>query len=431
MFLAQRYALRLKPAQEALLRRWSGGARWLWNQALACQHERYAQGLPYANYIEMAKWLTEWRHAPATAWLSENPVHVQQSVLKRLDEAYRRFFARCKEAKAPASSGATRKRRNKVGPPRFKRRGQEPGLRFPDKAQIHYDAANGRLKLSKIGFVRLRHSKVVPGAIANAALTREGNKWFVSVQYSVPDVTPLGLPPEAGADAGVKVLCTMSNGVMHAALNALKKQAGRIKHQQRAVSRKTKGSKNRRKAVNRLGALHRQAARQRKDWLHKLSTLLANTYSTIAIEDLHVASMSASARGTVEAPGKNVKAKAGLNRSILDQSWAMFWGFLDYKLRAKGGELIRVNPAFTSQRCYVCDHTEKANRPTQSQFRCVACGHTDHADVNAAKNILAAGHAVWLTRKGQSLPVEGMSDVAELLGPQFSMKQELSQTRPC
>jgi len=105
--------------------------------------------------------------------------------------------------------------------------------------------------------------------------------------------------------------------------------------------------------------------------------------------------MSASARGSAQRPGRNVRQKAGLNRGILDAAWGEFRRQLEYKLAARGGQVLSVNPAYTSRTCRVCGHEAAENRKSQALFACVACGHTEHADVNAAKNILAAGHAVW------------------------------------
>jgi putative transposase len=114
---AFRYQLRSHSAQEAKLRRYAGMCRWIWNKALEEQRARHVRGDSYANYVAMAKWLTAWRIAPQTCWLAEGPIHPQQQVLKRLDEAYRRFFAKT------------------GGFPKFKRYGQEPGIRFPDAKQ--------------------------------------------------------------------------------------------------------------------------------------------------------------------------------------------------------------------------------------------------------------------------------------------------------
>ena len=103
--------------------------------------------------------------------------------------------------------------------------------------------------------------------------------------------------------------------------------------------------------------------------------------------------MTRSARGTRETPGRNVRQKSGLNRSILSQGWGTFLSFLEDKLTGRGGRLIRVDPRNTSRTCSDCGHVSAENRPDQATFRCVSCGHANHADVNAAKNILRAGHA--------------------------------------
>lgn len=376
-----RFKLRRKPAHERAFRRISGGLRWVWNHAIAEQKARYAKGEPYANYVAMAKWLTYWRNDSATAWLAEGPIHPQQQVLKRLDEAYKRFFKKA------------------GGYPKFAKRGQEHGIRFPDPKQFELDQVNGRIKLPKLGWVRLRQSKPVLGKPKNISIRREGSSWYCSIQVEIAEVArSLDLAPSIGLDMGIANFFTLSNGKKEPTLAALAAQERRLKRYQRSVSRKVKGSCNRKKAIERLGRLHRRIARQRSDWLHKLSSLLVNSHPVIAIEDLKVASMSASARGTVDAPGKNVRQKAGLNKSILDASWSEFRRQLEYKAAWAGGEVIAVPAAYTSQSCSCCGHIDRGNRKTQAQFKCMACGHAEHADVNAAKNILAAGHAVWSER---------------------------------
>jgi len=375
---AYRFQLRARPSGQAQLRRMAGGLRWVWNQALGEQRARHARGEKYASYVDMAKWLTAWRNEPATAWLAEGPVHPQQQVLRRLDEAYRRFFSKA------------------GGFPSFRRRGEEPGIRFPDPKQFTLDATNGRIKLPKLSWVRLRISKPVDGALRNVSITRQGSKWFASIQVESAEIVPaLGVAPTLGIDLGLSTFAATSDGILVAPLKALAKQQVRLKRYQRSVSRKMKGSANRKKAVAKLGNLHRRIAHQRSDWLHKLTTGLANAHPVIALEDLRIKNMSASAAGTVEAPGKNVAAKAGLNRGILDAAWGEFTRQLNYKVQWRGGQVILVNPAYTSRTCRCCGHEAAENRKTQSVFSCVACGHTENADIHAAKNILAAGHAVW------------------------------------
>lgn len=305
-------------------------------------------------------------------------MHPQQQVLRRLDEAYRRFFA-------------------KVGGfPAFKRHGQEPGIRFPDPKQFELDSINGRIKLPKLGWVRLRMSQPVEGQLRNVSLGKEGGKWFASIQVQTGETVPaLRLAPTLGIDRGLALFVATSDGLQIEPLKALALKQKRLKRYQRSVSRKVKGSANRRKAIAKLGALHRKIANQRGDWLHQLTTKLANQHAVIALEDLKVKNMSASAKGTVEAPGKNVRQKAGLNRGILDAAWGEFARQLTYKVEWRGGQVILVNPAYTSRTCRLCRHECAENRKSQSLFACVACGHTENADVHAAKNILAAGYAAW------------------------------------
>lgn len=371
------FVLRAQPAAERMLSRWAGQLRWIWNRALAEQKARHARGEKYASYVDMAKWLTEWRHAPDSLWLAEGPSQPQQHVLKRLDEAYQRFFKRA------------------GGFPRFKKHGDEAGIRFPAAKQIVLDQVNGRLKLPKIGWLRLRQSRAVKGEIRNATVTREGSRWFVSIQTRTPACLPAaGLVPTLGIDLGVTAFAATSEDQIIEPLNALKKQAQRLRRYQRAVARKVKGSCNRKKAVKRLGALHRRIARQRSDWLHQITSQMANEHAVIAIEDLRIMNMTASARGTAAKPGKRVKQKSGLNKSILDQGWGELKRQLGYKLAAVGGELIAVNPAYSSRTCRMCDHESADNRKTQALFACVACCHTEHADLHAAKVILQRAKAV-------------------------------------
>jgi putative transposase len=292
---AFRFQLRLGGAQSRELQRWASGLRWVWNQALAEQRARHARNEPYAGHAQMCKWLTAWRQAPGTAWLASGPVHTQQQVLRRLDESYKRFF-----------EAVRRSDTRRVKPPRFKRRGEEPGMRFPDAKQFKLDQANGRICLPKLGWLRLRQSRPVTGELRNVSLSREGAAWFCAIQTLGSDVAPAGLAPSLGIDLGLAQFATLSTGQAFSPLEAMAEQQRRLRRYQKSVSRKKKGSCNRRKAVARLGNLHRRIARQRADWLHELSTTLVASHPVIAIEDLRVAAMSASARGTAERPGKNL-----------------------------------------------------------------------------------------------------------------------------
>lgn len=349
MLKAFRFALRAKPAQERQLRRYVGACRWAWNAALAEQQARQERREKYAGFAQMCKWLTSWRNAPWTKPSS-------------------------------ASSGT---RRRELG-----RRGLDP--------------VNARVLLPRLGWLRLRQSREVQGELRNPTVTRQGNRWFVSIQTRSTTVLPAaGVEPTLGVDLGIAAFAATSEGASIAPLNPLKRQQRRLRRYQRAVARKKNGGRNRKTAVRRLAALHRRIACRRNDWLHKLTTELADAHPVIAIEDLRMAAMSATAEGTAAKPGKNVRGKAGLNKAILDQGWGQFTRLLEYKVAARGGELGKVNPAYSSRTCRVCGHRSADNRKSQALFFCVACGHAEHADVHASKNILTAGRAAWAVRTAE------------------------------
>jgi len=168
----------------------------------------------------------------------------------------------------------------------------------------------------------------------------------------------------------------------------LERELTKLRKRAKQLSRKKKGSKNRFKAKQKLAKINLHIANKRKDFLHKLS-LQYSENQTVVVEDLKIKNMTKSAKGTTETPGKNVKQKAGLNRVITQQSWGMFFEMLEYKLKANGGKLIKVDPKFTSQTCPKCKHISKENRLSQSKFVCQKCSYTNNADIVGALNILA------------------------------------------
>ena len=188
---------------------------------------------------------------------------------------------------------------------------------------------------------------------------------------------------------GVKRFLTLSDGSFIESLEArLKSISNKIVHLQRRIKHKIKGSNNIKKAYLKLVLLHKRKADIRNDFLHQVSTLLVKNHDVIVIEDLKVSNMSKSAKGSIANPGTKVKVKSGLNRSILNEAWHKFFTYLEYKLKLKGGILIKVNPQHTSQTCIKCGHISKDNRKEQERFKCVKCGYEAHADHNAAQNIL-------------------------------------------
>lgn len=357
------------------MRRFAGACRFVFNRALARQNENHEAGNKYIPYGKMASWLVEWKNATETQWLKDAQSQPLQQSLKDLERAYKNFF------------------RKRAAFPRFKKRGQNDVFRYPQGVKL--DQENSRIFLPKLGWMRYRNSRQVTGVVKNVTVSQSCGKWYISIQTESEVSTPVH--PSAsmvGLDAGVAKLATLSDGTVFEPVNSFQKNQKTLARLQRQLSRKVKFSNNWQKQKRKIQRLHSCIANIRRDYLHKVTTTVSKNHAMIVIEDLKVSNMSKSAAGTVSQPGRNVRAKSGLNRSILDQGWYEMRRQLEYKQLWRGGQVLAVPPAYTSQRCACCGHTAKENRLSQSKFRCQVCGYTANADVNGARNILAAGHAV-------------------------------------
>ena len=229
----------------------------------------------------------------------------------------------------------------------------------------------------------------------NVTVSASCGKWFVSIQTErdVEQLMP-SATSAIGIDVGIARLATLSDGTFLAPLNSFRKHEARLARYQRAMSRKVKFSNNWRKANHRVQRIHARISDARRDYLHKATTSISKNHAMVCLVDLQVRNMVRSARGNAEKPGRSVRAKSGLNKSILDQGWAEFRRQLDYKLQWNGGWLVAVPPHNTSRTCPDCGHVAAANRTSQARFKCVACGYANHADLVGAMNILARGHRV-------------------------------------
>lgn len=371
---AFKYELMADGAQELSMRQFAGACRFVYNKALALQQSNHKAGEKFIGYVPMAKMLTVWRNGAETPWLKDAPVHPLQHALKDLERAYKNFFV------------------GQASFPRFKRKGSGESFRYPDPKQIKLDQANARIFLPKLGWMRLRLSRPVLGEVRNVTVSQRAGKWFVSIQTQREVDVPVSASRSAvGVDVGIARFATLSDGTFLAPLNSFKRHQQRLDRYQRRMARKVKGSCNWKKARAKVQRVHRDIANARLDFLHKASTEMANRHALVCIEDLVVKNMSRSAKGTAQQPGKNVRQKAGLNRSILDQGWGEFRRQLEYKLQWCGGMLISVPAHHTSQTCPDCGHVACDNRKTQSLFLCMACGHTQNADHAAAINVLERG----------------------------------------
>lgn len=372
---AYKYELRPDGQQERQMRRFAGSCRFVFNKALALQKERYEQGEKKLGYAGLCKLLTEWRNSSETAWLADAPVHPLQQTLKDLERAYSNFFAK------------------RADFPRFKKKGQSDSFRYPDPKQVKLDQTNSRVFLPKLGWLRYRNSREVLGAVKNITVSQSCGKWFVSIQTEREVEQPLPQGGAVGIDMGITRFATLSDGTCYAPLNSFKRHETALRRAQQSMSRKTKFSNNWKKAKARVQRIHSRIGNARRDYLHNATTTISQNHAMVCIEDLQLRNMSKSAAGTTEKPGKKVRAKSGLNKSILDQGWFEFRRQLDYKLAWSGGYLIVVPPQNTSRTCPACGHVSAENRTRQAKFACVECGFEENADLVGAINILRAGHA--------------------------------------
>lgn len=372
---AFKYELKPNTQQQRDMRRFAGSCRFVFNKALALQNERYVRGEKKLGYAGLCKQLTELRNRPDTAWLAGAPVHPLQQSLKDLERAYTNFFAK------------------RADFPRFKKKGQCDSFRYPDPKQMKLDQANNRIFLPKLGWLRYRNSRDVLGELKNVTVSCKNGKWFISIQTEREVEQPVGQGDAVGIDMGITRFATLSDGTFYAPLSSFKRHEQALRKSQQAMSRKKKFSNHWKKAKARVQCIHARIANARLDFLHKTSSTISKNHARVCIEDLQVQNMSRSAAGTIATPGKNVRAKSGLNKAILDQGWSEFRRQLAYKLAWNGGQVIAVPPQNTSRTCPSCGHIAKANRPSQARFECVACDFREHADVVGAINVLRAGHA--------------------------------------
>lgn len=393
MLIRQGFKFELRPdgEQRRKMIRFAGACRFVFNHALALQRERHARGEKKLGYAELCKVLVEWKSDPQTAWLPETHSQLLQQALKDLERAYSNFFAK------------------RAAFPRFKKKGLGDSFRFPQGYKL--DQCNSRIFLPKIGWLRYRNSRDVMGNVKNVTVVQSAGKWFVSIQTE-REVEEPGHPSTStiGIDVGVACFAAFSDGAMVEPLNSFKKHQARLRRYQRAMARKQKFSQNWKKAKATVQKIHARISNCRRDFLHKTSTTISKNHATVFVENLQVKHLSKSAAGTTDNPGRNVKAKSGLNRSILDQAWGEFRRQLDYKLDWLGGRLTAVPPQNTSRTCPECDHVSADNRKTQARFACVNCGFEGHADVVAAINILERGLSLLacgeLAQSGHSMKQE-------------------------
>lgn len=427
---AFKFCLDPSPSQREALSRHAGAARWAFNHALAAKvaaHEEWRTqvaalvetGVEEPDARKRVKIKTPTKPAIQKAWNAakgdsrkdvdgcspwwhEVNTYAFQSAFIDADVAWKNWL----------DSLSGRRAGRRVGYPRFKKKG-----RARDSFRLHHDvkkptirlATYRRLRLPRIGEVRLHDSGKRLGrlvergqaVVQSVTVSRAGDRWYASVLCKVQQQLPerptrrQAAAGTVGVDAGVKVLAALSKPLPDGRVlienpRHVRAAEKRLAKAQRALSRTQKGSARREKARRRVARLHHQVAERRAGTLHQLTKQLATGFATVAVEDLNVAGMTRSSRGTVEAPGKRVRQKAGLNRAILDVSPAELRRQLAYKTCWYGSKLAVLDRWFPSSKtCSDCGWQNPSLTLSDRMFHCgnETCGLIMDRDVNAARNI--------------------------------------------
>jgi putative transposase len=285
---------------------------------------------------------------------------------------------------------------NPAGRPSWRKAGRDEGFRITGRRGRQWDVRRvsrkvGQVWVPKAGWVRFRWSRAVPAGVKSYRVTMDrAGRWHVAFT-AVPEPVPApGNHEVVGIDRDVAVSAAPSTGELLHVPGLTARERTRLRRLERKLARAKRGSNRRGGVRHAIARLRARESDRRKDWAEKVSTDIARRFEVIRVEDLRIKAMTRSAKGTPENPGRNVRAKAGLNREILRSGW----GLLVRRLEDKAsGRVEKIRPAFTSQRCSACGQVDPKSRESQAVFRCTACGFAGHADVNAARNI-AAGHAV-------------------------------------
>ena len=364
-----RYSYRVYPdaSQRRALARAFGCARVVWNDCLRTRQEAHAAGRAYVTSAELSTTrITQAKKTPERAWLAEVSAVALQQSLRDLDRAFTNFF------------DGLRGKRPKTGPPRYKsKKDTRQSIHLTSTAFALRD--NGAVYVAKVGNLKVKWSRPLPAAPTSLTVIKDSSDRYVL--SFVVDTDPEHLPErdtDVGIDLGLRHFAALDDGAKAGSPRFLRRAEKKLKRMQKTLSRKDKGSRNRAKARAKLARQHAVVADQRRDWLHKLSTGLIRDNQAIYVEDLAVKSM----------------ARTRLAKSVHDAGWSMLVGMLEYKAVKHGryfAGIGRFEP--TSQVCSACGIKDGPKLLHVREWTCRACGAVHDRDVNAARNIRAAGRA--------------------------------------
>ena len=359
MLLAHRIRLDPNDVQATHLARAAGTARFAYNWALGEWQRQYHASLadpalPKPNEAALRRRLNAIKRTEFP-WMLEVTKNAPQMAIMQLGRAFENFFAR--RARFPT----------------FRRKGQDD--RFTLSNDL-FHVEDKRIRIPKLGWVRMRESLRFVGGIVSASISRHAGHWFASITVDTPDALPL--PPAenqgvVGIDLGVKQLATLSTGETFTGPKALPNLLTRLRRLSRELSRKAKGSHNRVKAKLKLARLHARIANVRRDSLHQLTTSITRRFHTIGIEDLNV---------------KGMLRNRCLSRSIADMGFGELRRQLAYKAAWRGGQVVVVDRWYPSSKtCSHCGYRLDVLGLYEREWTCPSCEMQHDRDVNAAINL--------------------------------------------
>ncbi len=360
---AYRFRFYPTPEQELILARTFGCARFAYNYMLRLRTDAWMQRQERVGYHETSAALTALKKTPEHAWLNEvSSVPVQQA-LRHLQTAFVNFWAK------------------RAAYPSFKRKDGPQSAEYTTSA-FKWDGKS--LKLAKMDApLAIRWSRTIPKAakVTTVTVSRDtAGRYFVSLLCDDAVAAKPAAQGKVGIDLGLTHFAILSTGEKVAAPNTFRRYEKKLAKLQRRLAKKTKGSNRRKKAKLKVARLHAKIADSRRDFLHKLSTRLANENQVIAVESLSVS---------------NMQKNRCLSKSISDAGWSEFLRQLEYKANWYGRELVGIDKWFpSSKRCSDCGYTMPKMPLNVRQWTCPECGSIHDRDVNAARNVLAAGLAV-------------------------------------
>ena len=403
------------PEQAAQLGRTFGCVRLVWNRTLDQRHRAYHVNGTKTSYKDTDAALSQWKRTDELAFLSEVSSVPLQQTLRHQHTAYANFFA------------------GRAKYPRFKSRNGRQSAHYTRSA---FRLREGTLTLAKhqapLDFVWSWDADTLANLDPTmVVVAREPDgRWYVTfaVDTDVPEpAEPTG--NAVGVDLGVKDFAVLSTGETIANPKHLDRKARNLARYQRQMARKQRGSNNRRKATRKVARAHRKVRNARADFVHRTTTNLVRRADMIAIEDLNVAGMSRSAKGTTDKPGRNVRAKSGLSRAVLDAALGEFRRQLEYKAHRAGKTLVVIDRWYPSSKtCSACGYLLNQLTLSVRARTCPNCGTRHDRDHNAAKNILAAGQAVAGQSPGEACGADASPQGSSLRQP--ARKQELSGASP-